>query len=181
MQAAVTTDWPHKPQSRKAQLWLVYFIFPSYLGLTSASALPGKIGNPEMASFHFHFACFYHNTRNTLKYHLVTAERPFTVKTINWVYQTGPRKHSISCCLLPTRCMFIKSACHGVSRCIKDGSCSSSSLESSVILVILRYILWLAENQLQTTPTSGLAGQPPLRPLTLNADWFQWPHGHAHG
>jgi len=33
---------------------------------------------------------FYQNTRNTLKYHLVTAESPFTVKTIDWVHQTGP-------------------------------------------------------------------------------------------
>jgi len=31
-------------------------------------------------------------TRNTLKYHLVTAEPPFTAKTIDWVHQTGPRK-----------------------------------------------------------------------------------------
>jgi len=28
---------------------------------------------------------FYQNTRNTLKYHLVTAKPPFTVKTINCV------------------------------------------------------------------------------------------------
>ena len=27
-------------------------------------------------------------TRNTLKYHLVTAEPPFTVKTIDWMHQT---------------------------------------------------------------------------------------------
>jgi len=32
------------------------------------------------------------NTRNTLKYCLITAEPPFTVKTIVWVHQTGPRK-----------------------------------------------------------------------------------------
>jgi len=32
-------------------------------------------------------------TRNTvLKYHLVRAEPSFTVKTIDWVHQTGPRK-----------------------------------------------------------------------------------------
>jgi len=35
---------------------------------------------------------FTKNTRNTLKYHLVTVEPPFTVKTIDWVHQTGPRK-----------------------------------------------------------------------------------------
>jgi len=31
-----------------------------------------------------------HETR--LKYHLVRTEPPFTVKTIDWVHQTGPRK-----------------------------------------------------------------------------------------
>jgi len=35
------------------------------------------------------------NTLNTLNYNLVTAEPPFTVKMIDWVHQTGPRKHSI--------------------------------------------------------------------------------------
>jgi len=32
------------------------------------------------------------NTKHILKYHLVTAELPFTVKTIDCVHQTGPRK-----------------------------------------------------------------------------------------
>jgi len=30
-------------------------------------------------------------SRNTLKYHLVTVEPPFTVKTIDWMHQTGPK------------------------------------------------------------------------------------------
>jgi len=34
---------------------------------------------------------FTKNTRNTLKYHLVTAEPPFTIKTIDKMHQTGPR------------------------------------------------------------------------------------------
>ena len=34
-----------------------YFIFPSHL--TSASALPGETGNPEIASFHLNAACFF--------------------------------------------------------------------------------------------------------------------------
>jgi len=56
----------------------VYFIFPPQL--TSASALPGETGNPEIASFHLTVHAFYQkNTGNTLKYHLVTAELPFTV------------------------------------------------------------------------------------------------------
>jgi len=69
----------------------MYFIFPPHL--TSVSALPGETGNPEIASFHLNGACFSpKNTRHSLKYHLVRAEPPFTVKTIDWVYQTGPRK-----------------------------------------------------------------------------------------
>jgi len=45
---------------------------------------------------------FTKNTRNTLKYHPVTAEQPFTVKTIDWM-DLG------SCCLLPTCSMLTKS------------------------------------------------------------------------
>jgi len=33
---------------------------------------------------------FTKNIRNTLKYHMATAEPPFTVKTIDWMHQTGP-------------------------------------------------------------------------------------------
>jgi len=67
------------------------FIFPPYL--TSASALPEETGNPEIAPFHLNAACFFNkNTQNTLTYHPVTAEPPFTVKTIDWVHQPGPRK-----------------------------------------------------------------------------------------
>ena len=42
----------------------MYFIFPPHL--TSASALPGETGNPEIASFHLNVACFFtkrHETR----------------------------------------------------------------------------------------------------------------------
>jgi len=66
----------------------MYFIFSHHL--TSASALPVETGNPEIASFH---ACFFtKNTKHSLKYHMVRAEPPFTVETIDWVHQTGPRK-----------------------------------------------------------------------------------------
>jgi len=69
----------------------MYFTFPPHL--TSASALPGKTGNPEIASFHLNAARFFtKNTKHSLnKYHLVRAEPPFAVKTIDWVQQTGPR------------------------------------------------------------------------------------------
>jgi len=32
------------------------------------------------------------HTKHILKYHLVTAEPPFTVKPIDCMHQTGPRK-----------------------------------------------------------------------------------------
>ena len=34
---------------------------------------------------------FYQKQQNALKYHLVTTEPPFTVKTIDWMHQTGPK------------------------------------------------------------------------------------------
>ena len=69
----------------------MYFIFAPHL--TSASALPGETGNTQIASFHLNAACFFtikHETQS--KYHLVRVEPPFTVKTIEWEHQTGPRK-----------------------------------------------------------------------------------------
>jgi len=69
----------------------MYFIFSPHL--TSASALPGETGNPEIAFFHLNAACFFTKKHETqLKYDLVRAEPPFTVKTIEWEHQTGPRK-----------------------------------------------------------------------------------------
>ena len=41
----------------------MYFIFPPHL--TSASALPGETGNPEIASFHLNAACFFTKNTNT--------------------------------------------------------------------------------------------------------------------
>jgi len=54
----------------------MYFIFQPHL--TCAPALPGETRNPKIASFHLKAACFLPKTHNTLKYHLVTAEPPFT-------------------------------------------------------------------------------------------------------
>ena len=63
----------------------MYFIFPPHL--TSAYALPAETGNPEIAAFHLNSACFFTKKHETqLKYHLVRAEPPFTVKTIDWVH-----------------------------------------------------------------------------------------------
>jgi len=41
----------------------MYFILPSHL--TSASALPGETGNPEIASFHLNNACFFTKKHET--------------------------------------------------------------------------------------------------------------------
>jgi len=41
----------------------MYFIIPP--NLTSASALPGETGNPEIASFHLHAACFFTKKHKT--------------------------------------------------------------------------------------------------------------------
>jgi len=68
----------------------MYFIFPAHI--TSASALPGETGNPEIAFFHLNAACVFTKNTKQSKYHLVRAEPPFTVKTIDWVHETGPRK-----------------------------------------------------------------------------------------
>jgi len=80
-------------------------------------------------------AFFTKYTRNTLKYHLFTAEPPFTVKTINRMHQTGPR-----ILLSVTNMLYVNQVCHGVSRCVKDGSCSSSSLSESQWTVLRGYL-----------------------------------------
>jgi len=52
-------------------------------------------GNRKPGNCVFSLKCcmlFTNNTRNTLKYNLVTAEPLFTVKTIDWMHHAGPRK-----------------------------------------------------------------------------------------
>jgi len=41
----------------------MYFVFPPHL--TSASALPGETGNPEIASFPLNAACFFTKKHET--------------------------------------------------------------------------------------------------------------------
>jgi len=112
----------------------MYFIFPPHR--TCASALPRETGNPKIASFHLNTACFFQkNTRNTLRYHLVSAEPPFTVQMIDWMHQTGPRT-----LLSVTHTLCLNQVCHGVGHCVKDGSCSSSSLSESQWTVWMTYL-----------------------------------------
>ena len=105
----------------------MYFIFPPHL--TSASALSGETGNPEIASFHLNVACFF-------------TKKHETVKNITWLGLNHPSlsKQSIGCTrqdlgreqgilLSVTHMLCVSQDCHAVSRCVKDGSCSSSSLE----------------------------------------------------
>jgi len=93
----------------------MYFIFS--LHLTCASALPGETQNSKSASLHLNVACFLPKTHETLKYHRVTTEPPFTVKTIDWMHQTGPR-----ILLSVTHMLYVNQVCHGVGRCVKDGN-----------------------------------------------------------
>jgi len=83
----------------------MYFIFPPHLTCFRTTRGNRK---PENCIFSFKCMLFTKNTWNTLKYHLVTAEAPFTVKRIDWMHQTGPR----SCCLLLTCSMLTR-----LSRC----------------------------------------------------------------
>ena len=78
---------------------------------------------------------FTKDTRNTLKHHLVTAEPPFTAKTIDWMHQTGPR-----ILLSDTHMLYVNKICHGVCRCVKYWSCSSSSLSESQWTALMRYL-----------------------------------------
>jgi len=106
----------------------MYFIFPPHL--TSASALPVETGNPEICVFSLKCCMLFHQkTRNT-------------VKNITWSELNHPSlsKHLTECTtedlgrehrilLSVTHMLCVSQVCHAVSRCVKSGSCSSSSLE----------------------------------------------------
>jgi len=62
-------------------------------------------------------------------------EPSFTVKTIDWMHQTGPR-----ILLSVTHMLYANQDCHGVGRCVKDGSCSSSSLSENQWIVLMGYL-----------------------------------------
>jgi len=105
----------------------MYFIFPPHR--TSASALPGETGNPEIAAFHLNVACFFHRkTRNTVK-NITWSElnQPsLSKRSTGCTSQDLGRQHSILQSV--THMLCVSQVCHGVSRYAKDGSCSSSSL-----------------------------------------------------
>jgi len=105
-----------------------YFIFPPHL--TSASTLPGETGNPEIASFRLNAACFFtKKTRNTVK-NITWSElnHPSLSKRSSWsTRQDLGSENSILLSVTHTLC--VSQVCHAVSRCVKHGSSSSSSLE----------------------------------------------------
>jgi len=96
-------------------------------------------GNRKSENCVFSLKCcilYTKNTRKTLKYRLVTAEPSFTVKTIEWMHQTGPR-----ILLSVTQMLYVNQICRGVGRCVKDGSCSSTCLSESQWTVLMGILL----------------------------------------
>jgi len=71
------------------------------------------------------------HTKTHLNYHLVAAELHYIPKVIDCMHQTIKTylemEHSIL--LSVTRTVYVYQVCHGIGRCVKDGSCSSWSLE----------------------------------------------------
>ena len=97
---------------------------------------------------------FTKNTRNALKYYLVTAESPFTVKTIHWMHQTGP-----TILLSVIHMLYVNQVCHSIGRCAKDGSCSSSSLSESQWTVLMGYLtISTNEDAIKHITGSGVGG-----------------------
>jgi len=56
-------------------------------------------------------------------------------------WSTGCTRQDVgSCCVLPTCMLYINQNCHSVGRCVKDGSCSLSSLSESQRTVLIGYL-----------------------------------------
>jgi len=66
----------------------MYFIFPPHI--TSASALHGETGNPEIASFHLNAACFFMKRHETQLNHPSLSKR-----STGCTRQDLGREHSI--------------------------------------------------------------------------------------
>ena len=104
-----------------------YFIFPPHL--TGAPALPGETRNPEIASFNLNAACFFikkHETHLNITWSELN-HPSLSKRSTGCARQDLWREHSIL--LSVTHMLCVSHVCHAVSRCVKDGSCSSSSLE----------------------------------------------------
>ena len=98
----------------------------------SGSAIFCETGNPEIAFFHLNTVfCFAEEHTKHSNNHLVAVELPFIPKVIDCMHQTIKtyleKEHSILLSVTNTLCVY--EVCHDVGCCVKDGSCSSSSLE----------------------------------------------------
>jgi len=117
----------------------MYFIFPHHL--TTASALPGETGNPEIASFHLNAARFFtKKTQNTVK-NIIWSELShpsLSKRSTGCTRQDLGREHSIL--LSVTHMLCVSQVCYGVSRDVKGGSCFSSSWSKSQWTVLLGYL-----------------------------------------
>jgi len=112
---------------RKYEIKLYFICQPR---ITSASALPGETRNQEIASFHLNAACFFtKKTRNTVKnITWLELKHPSLSKlSTGCTRQDLGREHRIL--LSFTYILCVNQVCHGVSHCVKDWSCSSSSLK----------------------------------------------------
>ena len=84
-------------------------------------------------SVHLNMVCCFANEHEKIhsNYHLVTVELPFIPKVIDCIHQITKtyleREHSIL--LSVTRTLYVYQVFRGIDCCVKDGSCSSSSLE----------------------------------------------------
>jgi len=112
----------------------MHLIFPPHL--TSASALPRETGNLEIASFTEILHVFF--TKKYMKHIKISPSYSWS----NRHCQNNPpgtpdrpSKHRILTSI--TQMLYVNQACHGVDRCVKDGSCSSSSLEWKSMDILL--------------------------------------------
>ena len=108
----------------------MYFIFPHHL--TIASALPEEWRHRKPRNCVFSLKCcmfFLPKTGNTVK-NIIWSELnnpSLSKRSTGCTKQDLGREHRIL--LSVTHMLCVSQVCHGVSRCVKDGSCSSSNLE----------------------------------------------------
>jgi len=90
-------------------------------------------------------------------YLLVAVESPFIPKVIDCKHQTiktyVEREHSIL--LSTTHTLYVYQVCHSVGRYVKDGSCSSWSLEWKSIAVLMGYLTISTNVRHYQTQTDG--------------------------
>jgi len=122
----------------RKQAFKMYFIFPPHL--TSASALHGETGNPEIASFHLNVACFFTKKHETVK-NITWSELnhpSLSKRSTGCTRQDLRREHSIL--LSVTHMLCVSQVCHGVSRCVKMGVVLRQAWSKSQWTVLMGYL-----------------------------------------